>query len=108
MKLFYGSGPCPFHMSATRRYHPEELQRRADLLMKNDKQVFIQVENEFHKLAAAEIPLAAAICASYHNQVCYNLPPDDGWDAETRSMEAAAMDFSGYLVEEADMDHTHD
>ena len=77
-------------MSATRRYYPEELQHRADILMKNNQQIFLQVENEMHRLDAADLPLAVAVAASYHNQICYNIPPEDGWNEETKMMEARA------------------
>lgn len=59
--------------------------------MLNNQQIFLQVENEFHPLKKVEIPLAAAIASSYHNQVCHNIPADDGWNAETERMEALAQ-----------------
>jgi hypothetical protein len=90
MRIFFGNKPQPFHMSATRRYYPEELQHRADILIKNDQQLYLQVENEMHRLSAADVPLAVTIVASYHNQICYNIPPEDGWNEETCMMEARA------------------
>ena len=92
MRLFYGNGPCPFHMSATRHYTPEELQRRAELLAKNRQLLFLQVENNLHPVELAEIPFAAVIAASYHNQISYNAPLDDGWAAETHVMEKNARE----------------
>jgi hypothetical protein len=105
MRLFYGSGPCPFHMSATKRYEPCELQRRADKLLQNNQRLFLQVENEFHPLKPVEIPLAAALAASYHNQVCHNIPQDDGWNAETQLMESMAQaHMDAGMTDESDGD----
>ena len=90
MRLMYGSCPRPFHMSSTRRYEPEELQRRAVKLMQNQQPLFLRIENHNIYLTPGDINLASAVAASYHNQICYNIPADDFWEEETAQMEAAA------------------
>lgn len=92
MNVHYGHRPRPIGLSATRKYFPEELYETMDRLAKNDQTLFLQVENEFIRVNPQEIGLAAALVASYHNQIAYNAPPDDGWDEETRDMEARAAE----------------
>ena len=90
MIILYGQRPRPIGLSATRKYRPEEVWEMLDRLVKADQSLFIRVENEYLRVNHNEIDLAAAIVASYHNQLAYNAPPDDGWREETEEMEAAA------------------
>ena len=55
------------------------------------QQIWLTVENERHLLTLQDIPLACRIAASYHNQVAYAVPPDDGFAAETEWMERQAL-----------------
>ena len=87
MQLMYGNRPRPFVMYSTRRYEPEELQQRAERLIKHGQMLFLRVENHDIGLAVDDIPLAAAVVASYHNQICYNIPKYDQWNEETAIME---------------------
>lgn len=90
MRLWYGHPARPMRMSAAGRCHPCRLLARLRSLSARDQQIWLQVENEMHALAPCELSLAAEIAASYHNQICYNVPPDDGWQEETEAMEARA------------------
>ena len=90
MRLMFGSLPRPFAVYATRRYLPEELQRRAEVLLRAGQQVFLEVEGERIALGSGDLPLAAAVAASYHNQICYNAPPPDFWNEDTAILEASA------------------
>lgn len=88
--IMYGSMPRPFVLYSTRRYEPEELQERAERLFKNGQRLFLRVENHYITLAECDIPLASAVAASYHNQICYNIPSEDYWINETSAMEDIA------------------
>ena len=90
MRLMYGSLPRPFYMSSTQRYDPDELERRAIRLLQNQQPLYLRVENHNIRLAPEDIRLAVAVVASYHNQICYNIPANDFWDEDTAQMEAAA------------------
>jgi hypothetical protein len=58
--------------------------------MKNGQPVYLTVENDSICLGEQDLRLAAVVAASYHNQICYNIPADDFWEEETAQMEAAA------------------
>ena len=90
MRLWFGHRPRPLHMTATRQYTPEELHVRLVTVRSWDQQAWLQVENEKLLLTEGDLSLAARVSASYHNQLCYNAPDDDGWNAETAAMEAEA------------------
>lgn len=90
MRLTYGHRPTPFHLSSTRTYDPDILLRRATRLIKNGQPVYLTVENDSICLGEQDLRLAAVVAASYHNQICYNIPSNDFWDEETQQMEAAA------------------
>ena len=86
----FGNLPRPFAVYATRRYQPEELQRRAEGLLRAGQQVFLEVEGERIALGSGDLPLAAAVAASYHNQISYNVPSPDSWNEDTAILEANA------------------
>ena len=90
MRLMFGSQPRPFAVYATRKYQPEELQERADRFLRAGQPVFLEVEAHKIPLKAGDTPLAAAVAASYHNQVCCNAPSPDSWDEDTANLEAQA------------------
>ena len=54
-------------------------------------QIWISVENERHIVTFEELHIACFLAASYHNQIACNVPPDDGFQAETRRMELSAQ-----------------
>ena len=93
-------------MTATRKYQPEELLTQLKRkLTGRASQIWLQVDNDMLPLSETDLPLAARIAASYHNQICYNAPPDDGWRAETDFMEARAEErISASLSEDSDPD----
>ena len=53
--------------------------------------MWLTIEDERHLLAAADLPLACRVAASYHNQVVYDGPADDGFADETEWMERRAQ-----------------
>lgn len=91
MRLWYGHPARPLRMSSTGRIHPDRLFARLGSLAAREQQLWLQVENEMHSLNEPELRLAAEIAASYHNQICHNLPFDDGWQEETEAMEQSAV-----------------
>ncbi len=91
MLLWYGHPAASFYMMATRRYVPDDLEHRARNLVRAGHLIWLSVENERHVVTEDELPLACRLAASYHNQLAYNVPPDDGFDAETQRMEALAQ-----------------
>lgn len=92
MRLWFGHRARPLNMSATRHYTPEELHARLVTIKSWDQQAWLQVENETLLLGDGDLPLAARVSASYHNQICYNAPEPDGWQEETEAMEAEAQE----------------
>ena len=90
MILMFGTLPRPFAMYATRTYQPEELEARVKRLLRAGQPIFLQVESHKIPLHPADIPLAVAIAASYHNQLCYNAPSPDSWNEDTARLEANA------------------
>jgi hypothetical protein len=79
-------------LTATRHYQAEELYARLASILARDQVAWLQVENETLLLGDGDLPLAARVSASYHNQICYNAPEPDGWQEETEAMEAEAQE----------------
>ena len=90
MRLWYGHPARPVRMSATEHCHSDRLCERLMSLAARNQLLWLQVENQMHALYPPELRLAAEIAASYHNQICHNVPPDDGWQEETEAMEQRA------------------
>ena len=91
MLLWYGHPPALLRMSSTRHYTLEQLEQKTSRFMRLGHQVWLSVENELHRVTTQELSFACMLAASYHNQIAYNVPPDDGFQAETRQMEQSAM-----------------
>ena len=109
MRLWFGHRGRPLHLTATRHYQPEELHARLAGILARDQIAWLQVENETLQLSDGDLPLAARVAASYHNQICYNAAPDDGWHDETRAMEAQAeQNYMALLSDNSDAEgHDH-
>jgi len=105
MLLWYGHPPVAFYMTATHRYFPDELENRVNNLADAGNLIWLSVENERHVLVEQEFPLACRLAASYHNQLAYNAPPDDGFDEETLQMEQQAQQHMEALSSDEDADH---
>ncbi len=99
-------------MTATRQYFPEELETRARNLMEAGHLIWLSVENDRHLVTEGELPFACRLAASYHNQLAYNTPPEDGFNEESRIMEQMAQRHmeapsSDDDAEQGDNHHTH-
>ena len=105
MLLWYGHPPAAFYMTATRRYFPDELESRVNSLAGAGHLIWLSVENERHLVTEQEFPFACRLAASYHNQLAYNTPPDDGFDEETRQMENQAQQHMEAPLSDDDGDH---
>jgi hypothetical protein len=79
-------------MTSTRHYQPEELLTRAQNLTAAGHPIWLSVENEQLLVWPVELRLATHLAASYHNQIAYNVPVDDGFIAETHYMEQRAQE----------------
>jgi hypothetical protein len=83
------------NLSATRRYEPEEVR---DLCRRILPPFWLNIGNDFISLPdEASISLACQVCASYHNDLAVNVPPDDGFSRDMEEREArvqAHMDAS--------------
>lgn len=90
IELLYGHPRRVLRMHATRRYLGEQILARLQTLASRQQQLSLRIENILIPLAPADLRLAAEAAAAYHNQICYNIPPDDGWMHETAQMEQAA------------------
>lgn len=91
MQLLYGLPPRPLRMAATRRYPPDEVINLLARLDGRGQQIWIRVENTNIPVGLHEVRLAAEMATAYHNAICYNAPPDDGWQEETEAMEERAL-----------------
>ena len=90
IRILYGHPPRPLRLYSTTRYTGMSILWRLQSLCNRHQPLYMEVENTRHLLRPCELRLAAEMAASYHNQICYNLPPDDGWADETACMEEAA------------------
>jgi hypothetical protein len=93
MNICYGHRPRPFSLTATRRYHDEEILDMIERVRAAGHAVFLRVENCNIPLRPEELRLAAAAAAAYHNQIAYNAPSEDEWEEEySAAMETAGED----------------
>lgn len=90
MNICYGTPPCQLGLRSTTRYLPEQVEALARRIVGHP--LSLMVDNERVAIPDGCLPFAAALVASYHNQTCYNLPPEDGSAAETAAMERAAAE----------------
>lgn len=93
MNIHFGRPPRPFHLSATRKYIPEELLSSVEALHRAGHTIWLRLEdNSLVQLVVAEFDLAVQVVAATHNALASAAPADDGSAQETARMEAAARD----------------
>jgi len=87
VRILFGQPPRQLRLYATRHYVGSDILWRLQSLANRNQPLFLQVENVRIPLARGDLRLAAEASAAYHNEICYNVPPDDGWADETARME---------------------
>jgi len=75
---------------------------------------WLKMDGKFVMICSeSSLKLACEVVTTYHNSICYNIPPDDGFSAETTRMETAARahmeapnsDVEEYVTSDEDMEY---
>ena len=111
MDLCHGWSHRRIPMSSTRRYLPDELYRQCDRV---SGPFWSKVEDQYIQiLSDISLKLVCEAVSIHHNTVCYNIPTEDGFNAESLRMEAAARanmeaessDEDEYVVSDEDIEY---
>ena len=85
MEICHGRDRIPISLSATKRYSPEEIK---EMCSHWAGPFYLKVEGTFIAVCGEDcMILACRVCSAYHDWLAYNVPPDDGFEADMRARE---------------------
>jgi hypothetical protein len=85
MEICHSKDRIPIRLSATKRYTHEQIR---DMCNRLTGPFFLKVEGTCIAVWGEEcMTLACQVCSAYHDWLAYNVPDDDGFEADMQARE---------------------